>query len=188
MMSGKRPRSDSAGYTLAETLVSMSILVLVIASVTSVLFFGEASSRAALEWTDSSQQLRVAMKQISEDFTYARNVSGTSGEFSLTVKQPLTAREGVSDFDWSVTDASWPGDLKEWPDLEIRYTLQGGVLVRRVAWWSSVYSQQTLATGLDASSFIRPSPSNPQLIQVRLSMQPSGVNRYADVYGEFHSR
>ncbi|MFZ5826930.1 MAG: PilW family protein [Bacillota bacterium] len=188
-MNGKRAARDQTGHTLVEMMVALAVLVLVMASVASTLFFGEAASKTGIRWTDTTQQLRVAMKQVSEDFTYASSVMTSPEEFTIAVRQPLVTREGgFSDYDWSAASADWPGELREWPELQITYKLEGGILSRKVISAYSVHSVQTLAVGLDPNTFIRPSPLNPEIVQVRLSMQPEGVNHDAVVYGEFQAR
>lgn len=182
---------DRRGMTLVETILAIGILVLVVTSALAVLLTGEKSNLQFLRWGDNSQQLRLALKQMSDDFAYAtwndgNQVSGNVTEFWANGYVTIPNR------DWT-GPADWPGVAFDWPSVTIRYTLSGSTLARDVVdQYTNVVTHQVLATGLiptsDPSgngSFMKLDPLG-RTLSVRLTSRASGVTRLGEAYSTFY--
>lgn len=182
-------RLQQRGFTLIETLIAMSILTVVVVSTVGVLFVGQSSVRSITDWSDQTQQLRLAMKQMADDLSQSKWTANPSAQNEITalVWQPVVDRGNYSAFDWTVPSAEWPGDLVEWVDLSIRYTIEGDSLIRLVSDPSGTYSQRVVVTNLLSGSYISVDSAR-HLVRIHLRKQAAGVTRVAEAHAEFFVR
>lgn len=154
------------GFTLVELLVAVSLVSLLAVTVLGAFTVGHRSVKGMAQGLDANQQLRAAVKMMTDDLNYAKWWTG-SGErssvgcyvsdgmdnlvngcdFYVKLYQPTADR---SDSEWS-TLSDWPGDLDSISTLRVRYRLIEGDLVREVyddANTARVYSSQVLLSGL----------------------------------------
>lgn len=174
---------EQRGITLVETLVAVSILALVVTSVTGLLVAAQQDAVRASAWQDETQQLRLAMRQMMSDFTYARWDSDPmpAGEVRAMIYTPYTVL--------GTEDGDWPGDLDPTPEFTVKYTLVNGVLVREIldGGFGQTYTRQVLATGLASGSVLSADDSS-RMIQVTLRKQMPGVSKVAEVSSAFYVR
>jgi|GEM_PF-3080611 len=193
---------DQRGFTLVEMMAAAGILVLVFTTTATILLTAQRSSQYVLQNGDLTQQLRVAMKQIADDMTYAEwdefhnpppGGLVTVTEFTIIGRMPVVTQERntSSGPDWSYSD--WPGYIYAWSPVYIRYALVGDTLVREVKDENGFpVSKQILISGLAAAgsgeaSFLE-IDSSQRTVNVRLSAPQAGGNRYAKLFSSFYLR
>lgn len=179
------------GASLIEILIAAALTVTVITVVVGVLYTGQRGHRSIADFGDNVQQLRTAMNQISSDFRYARwgGPPALSDTVEVLALQPVVSKS-VSTYDWTGHDG-WPGDMRDWHEVKVLYSIDGGVLYRQVyddGW--GIYSRHALVsnlvTGVGKSRIevdeIR------QIVKVYLVKSVSGGSRNVDAYSEFYLR
>jgi prepilin-type N-terminal cleavage/methylation domain-containing protein len=154
----RRPR----GFTLVELLVAVSLVGLLAVSVMGAFTVGHRSVKGMAEGLDANQQLRSAVKMMTDDLSFAKSIAGTvafcwmpdgdiyltSGcEFIARASQPTSNRSNAywNDF------PDWPGDVSNAPYVRIRYRMVNGDLIRETydeSDSSRVYSSRVLLSGL----------------------------------------
>jgi prepilin-type N-terminal cleavage/methylation domain-containing protein len=153
---------QSRGFTLIELLVAASLVGLLAVTVLGAFTVGHRSVKGMAEGLDANQQLRAAVKMMTDDLAFAKTIAGTVAycwepddirltygcEFVARVYQPTANRGDVywNDF------PDWPGDLSSTPLARLRYRLVNGDLIREVyddSDPSRVYSSRVLLSGLE---------------------------------------
>lgn len=155
------------GFTLIELLVAIALMALLATTVMGAFIMGHRSVRGLDKGLEANQQLRAALKMMTDDMSYARWVSGqnaswvncyvandddvlvNSCEFSVRVYQPKVTKDPMDPYWANFTE--WPGELMTYSDkVRVRYRLLNKELIREVYEENSkrVYSSQVLLSGL----------------------------------------
>jgi prepilin-type N-terminal cleavage/methylation domain-containing protein len=157
---------QSRGFTLIELLVAASLVGLLAVTVLGAFTVGHRSVKGMAEGLDANQQLRAAVKMMTDDLAFAKWVSGGDPsfvncymadgyyllndvcEFKVLAYQPTSSRLDPywNDF------PTWPGDLVSAPFVRLRYRLLNGDLIREIyddSDSSRVYSSRVLLSGLE---------------------------------------
>lgn len=151
---------------MIELLVAVSLVALLAVTVLGAFTVGHRSVKGMAQGLDANQQLRAAVKMMTDDLNWAKWWTGTGErssigcyvadgmdslvngcDFFVKVDQPKADR---SHSDWTLLP-DWPGDLNSYATLRIRYRLVEGDLVREVLDDSNtarVYSSQVLLSGI----------------------------------------
>lgn len=154
------------GFTLVELLVAVALVGLLSVTVMGAFTAGHRSVKGMAEGVDANQQLRAAVKMMTDDLNFAKWASGSDPsfvncylangddllvnvcEFSVRAYQPTADRSNPY---WADFPA-WPGDLTNTVLVRVRYRLVDGDLVRELydeANSSRVYSSRILVAGLN---------------------------------------
>lgn len=167
----------SRGLGLVELLVAVSLVALLAAVVMGAFIVGHRSVQGMAEGLDANQQLRAALKMMSDDLSYGSKIAGNTPfcldpdgytiltytcEITVAAFQPRSTRTAYDSFDWTKYP-DWPGDLDGIPSrLVIRYrlveaptdpsdTISYSQLIREVGdgqFDDRVYSSRVLLSGL----------------------------------------
>lgn len=150
------------GFTLIELLVAVSLVSLLAVTVLGAFTVGHRSVKGMAQGLDANQQLRAAVKMMTDDLNFAKAIPGFvpfcyepdgdlywayGCEFTVRGSQPKASR---TDTYWA-DFPDWPGDLDTIATIRIRYKLVDSDLIREVydeANSSRVYSSQVLLSGL----------------------------------------
>lgn len=153
----------SNGFTLLELLVAVSLLGLLAMTVVGAFTVGHRSVLGMADKLDANQQLRAAVKMMTDDLSFAKSIPGivpfcyvadsdlywTNGcEFTVRAYQPTANKTDPS---WTTDFPDWPGDLQSTATVRIRYRLVDKDLIREIydeANSSRVYSSRVLISGL----------------------------------------
>jgi prepilin-type N-terminal cleavage/methylation domain-containing protein len=152
----------SGGFTLVELLVAVSLVSLLAVTVLGAFTVGHRSVKGMAQGLDANQQLRAAVKMMTDDLNFAKTIPGVvpfcyvpdgdlywayGCEFTVRAYQP---KSNQVDPYWA-DFPKWPGDLESTATIRIRYRLVDSDLIREVydeANSSRVYSSQILLSGL----------------------------------------
>lgn len=184
----RRPR----GFTLVELLVAVALVALLAITVLGAFTVGHRSMQGMAQGLDANQQLRSAIKLMTEDLSFAKSIGGIvpfcyepdgnlyaayGCEFTVRADQPRVIRDSP---EWSSLP-NWPGDLDTVLGVRVRYRLVDDELIREVfseANPDRVYSSRVLLSGLapydgtdEGSQFDQVGIG---LVQVRLRMPSAG--------------
>ena len=110
---GSRVTRHVAGFTLAEVLAALLFLAIVIPTAVEVLHLASLAGEVAAR---KSEAARVADRVLNESVV-TTNWSGGI--------QSGTVTEGILDFRWKLTTASWPQDTMQLLTAEVSYSAQG---------------------------------------------------------------
>jgi prepilin-type N-terminal cleavage/methylation domain-containing protein len=205
----------SRGFTLVELLVAVSLVGLLAVTVMGAFTVGHRSVKGMAEGLDANQQLRAAVKMMTDDLSFANWIAGPSpnycyvpnGDYILTygcvlevlAYQPTANRSGGY---WN-SFPDWPGDLSSTSRVLIRYRLDQGDLIREVSDFASsgrVYSSRVLLSGLlpydgdgsdcGSQSTLCPVPGRPKLVQLvlRMPVTAGGSTNVAQISSVFYMR
>jgi len=104
---------SSGGFTLAEVLAALLFLAIVIPTAVEALHVASLAGEVAAR---KSQAARVADRILSESLVTTNWSSGI---------QSGTLTEGIQDFQWKLTTATWPQDSMELLTAEVTFSAQG---------------------------------------------------------------
>jgi hypothetical protein len=129
-------RRSTAAFTLAEVLAALLFLAIVIPTAVEVLHVASLAGEVAAR---KSEAARVADRILNESVVTTNWSSGVqSGTFT----------EGILDFRWKLTTASWPQDSMQLLTAEVTYSAQGkDYSVRLSTLANSQTTVQPLGTG-----------------------------------------
>lgn len=188
-------RRGATGFTLAELLLSIGLVGLLTASIAGLFGLLRHTLRNVTNSLDQRQQMRAALKQISDDTILAEWVWGSPG--TKPECEPANPKAGIPEayceFSFFVTQpgwgSTWPHSLESMTPLQIWYRVRGDTLIREVTDPGDrrvVYTTSIVLTGLvpfngndnstipcDCSRFTYP---NGNLVQIELRMagEPGG--------------
>lgn len=179
----RRPVLDQQGFTIVEVLLATAILVTVTAATFSALFVFVREYKAMTAFTARVQELRSALKQVSDDLTNAQYF-GPDPYYDVTViaYQPVVLN------DWGAGLEAWPGDLTDWPTVYVSYAIRNGNLMRDVSDYAGLKSTRVVIANLDAGSSLQVDISNPKIIHLTLGKGAGGGTRSAKVQTDFYLR
>lgn len=177
-----------SGFTLVELLIGIGLLGLLLATLASLFYLALRSYNKTTQELDRTQQLRIALKQIGEDLSFANWVDPGRGSLGTppycndpNVRPPRPpVPPATCEFTFMVIqpgwDSTWP-TLTEPVALRIRYSLVGGTLTRELLDdTDATYSSRVLLQGLAPYSEVNPcggsAISNPEgsLIKIELRL------------------
>jgi type II secretory pathway pseudopilin PulG len=176
-----RPRD---GFTLVETMLALSILVLVVVTAVGAMLVGQRNAQKVAAMEETTQQLRLAIRQMTTDMTYARwdSTSPPAGTAYAQIYQPYTVLGSG--------DGEWPGDLDPSPEFQLTYAISAdGSLIREIFEpnFAQTYTRQVLVAGLRSDSALSVDASS-QTVQVRLRKTMPGGTKVAEVSSTFFLR
>ncbi|HWI64477.1 MAG TPA: type II secretion system protein [Symbiobacteriaceae bacterium] len=181
-----RRLGDQRGFTLVELLLTTFILVIVLAMITGIVVAAQVSTKASQEQGDTNEQIRGALNQMAEDFSFGQWCSTcvlNDQTVAITAYQQ-NATKSASGYNWNSGWGDWPGSLTDARTLRIQYQFVGGQLVRTVvdaANTAKIYSEQVLVSGLvpydgtSNGSLFDVTETSQRLIGVVLKTTPKGV-------------
>lgn len=166
----------TSGFTLVEVLVAISLLAVLALAALGAFVTGHRSLKAFNDGLDSRQQLRAALKMMTDDLNLAFQYPGrpphctlagtlyptNTCELTAMVYQPTTTTRVASDgLDWA-DFSDWPGDLVSSTSIIIRYQLIAGTDLSGASGWDRsgqlirqiedpagrIYSSRILLSGL----------------------------------------
>ena len=106
-------RRYAAAFTLAEVLAALLFLAIVIPTAVEVLHVASLAGEVAAR---KSEAARVADRILNESVVTTNWSSGI---------QSGTVAEGILNFRWKLTTASWPQDSMQMLTAEVTYSAQG---------------------------------------------------------------